>query len=250
MLGLGAVGVVAGKQVQNGLDAVLRPLQQVDPTGLTRPAAGQLLPHLHRDRRLPERERRRLPPDGRRPGRPSHGAHPGGPAGHAGDPAGARLPVRHRVAGAEGALAGGGPVGAAGPGGRPALGEGAALRVLRRRVHREPHPRRGLPAGCHRRLLDAGRAGVARAWRPGAPLRGPHVRVQVAQVDVEDRGGRPGRARLLGDGGQLRRRRMGGAQQWPQRPGRPDGAGRAGADSCSASTGSSGPFTGSTPPSF
>ena len=64
---------------------------------------------------------------------------------------------------------------------------------------------------------------------PGAPLRGAHVRLQVAQVDVEDRGGRPGRARLLGDGGQLRRRGMGGAQQWPQRPGRPDDAAPPGA---------------------
>jgi DMSO/TMAO reductase YedYZ molybdopterin-dependent catalytic subunit len=35
MLGLGALGVVAGKRAQDGLDAVLRPLQQADPTGLT-----------------------------------------------------------------------------------------------------------------------------------------------------------------------------------------------------------------------
>jgi DMSO/TMAO reductase YedYZ molybdopterin-dependent catalytic subunit len=35
MLGLGAVGVVTGKTVQNGLDAFLRPIQQADPTGLT-----------------------------------------------------------------------------------------------------------------------------------------------------------------------------------------------------------------------
>ncbi len=35
MLGLGALGVVAGKQVQNGLDAVLQPIQRLDPTGLT-----------------------------------------------------------------------------------------------------------------------------------------------------------------------------------------------------------------------
>jgi DMSO/TMAO reductase YedYZ molybdopterin-dependent catalytic subunit len=35
MLGLGAVGVVAGKRLQDGLAAVLRPLQQADPTGLT-----------------------------------------------------------------------------------------------------------------------------------------------------------------------------------------------------------------------
>jgi DMSO/TMAO reductase YedYZ molybdopterin-dependent catalytic subunit len=35
MLGLGAVGVVAGKRLQDGFTAVLRPLQQVDPTGLT-----------------------------------------------------------------------------------------------------------------------------------------------------------------------------------------------------------------------
>jgi DMSO/TMAO reductase YedYZ molybdopterin-dependent catalytic subunit len=35
MLGLGAVGVVAGKRLQDGVSAVLRPLQQVDPTGLT-----------------------------------------------------------------------------------------------------------------------------------------------------------------------------------------------------------------------
>jgi DMSO/TMAO reductase YedYZ molybdopterin-dependent catalytic subunit len=35
MLGLGAVGVVAGKRMQDGLAAVLRPLQQVDPTGIT-----------------------------------------------------------------------------------------------------------------------------------------------------------------------------------------------------------------------
>jgi DMSO/TMAO reductase YedYZ molybdopterin-dependent catalytic subunit len=35
MLGLGALGVVAGKRLQDGFDAVLRPLQQADPTGLT-----------------------------------------------------------------------------------------------------------------------------------------------------------------------------------------------------------------------
>lgn len=35
MLGLGALGVVAGKPAQDGLDAVLRPLQRIDPTGLT-----------------------------------------------------------------------------------------------------------------------------------------------------------------------------------------------------------------------
>jgi DMSO/TMAO reductase YedYZ molybdopterin-dependent catalytic subunit len=35
MLGLGALGVVAGKRAQDGVAAVLRPLQQVDPTGLT-----------------------------------------------------------------------------------------------------------------------------------------------------------------------------------------------------------------------
>jgi len=35
MLGLGAVGVVAGKQLQNGLDAVLAPVQRLDPTGLS-----------------------------------------------------------------------------------------------------------------------------------------------------------------------------------------------------------------------
>jgi DMSO/TMAO reductase YedYZ molybdopterin-dependent catalytic subunit len=35
MIGLGALGVVAGKRVQDGLDAVLRPIQQADPTGLS-----------------------------------------------------------------------------------------------------------------------------------------------------------------------------------------------------------------------
>jgi DMSO/TMAO reductase YedYZ molybdopterin-dependent catalytic subunit len=35
LIGLGALGVVAGKRVQDGLDAVLRPIQQADPTGLT-----------------------------------------------------------------------------------------------------------------------------------------------------------------------------------------------------------------------
>jgi DMSO/TMAO reductase YedYZ molybdopterin-dependent catalytic subunit len=35
MLGLGAVGILAGKRVQDALDAVLRPVQRVDPTGLT-----------------------------------------------------------------------------------------------------------------------------------------------------------------------------------------------------------------------
>ena len=34
MLGLGAVGVVAGKSLQNGLDSLLAPIQRVDPTGL------------------------------------------------------------------------------------------------------------------------------------------------------------------------------------------------------------------------
>jgi hypothetical protein len=35
MLGLGAVGVVAGKTLQNGLNAVLQPIQRIDPTGLS-----------------------------------------------------------------------------------------------------------------------------------------------------------------------------------------------------------------------
>jgi DMSO/TMAO reductase YedYZ molybdopterin-dependent catalytic subunit len=35
MLGLGAVGVVAGKSIQNGLTSFLSPIQRVDPTGLT-----------------------------------------------------------------------------------------------------------------------------------------------------------------------------------------------------------------------
>jgi hypothetical protein len=35
MLGLGALGVVAGKPLQDGLDAVLQPIQRIDPTGLT-----------------------------------------------------------------------------------------------------------------------------------------------------------------------------------------------------------------------
>jgi DMSO/TMAO reductase YedYZ molybdopterin-dependent catalytic subunit len=35
MLGLGAVGVVAGSRVQDGLDAALAPLQRLDPTGLS-----------------------------------------------------------------------------------------------------------------------------------------------------------------------------------------------------------------------
>ncbi len=35
MLGLGAVGVVAGRTVQNGVDAALAPLQRADPTGLS-----------------------------------------------------------------------------------------------------------------------------------------------------------------------------------------------------------------------
>jgi DMSO/TMAO reductase YedYZ molybdopterin-dependent catalytic subunit len=35
MLGLGVVGVVAGKRVQDGLDAALQPVQRIDPTGLT-----------------------------------------------------------------------------------------------------------------------------------------------------------------------------------------------------------------------
>jgi DMSO/TMAO reductase YedYZ molybdopterin-dependent catalytic subunit len=35
MLGLGAVGVVAGKQIQDGLSSFLAPIQRVDPTGLS-----------------------------------------------------------------------------------------------------------------------------------------------------------------------------------------------------------------------
>jgi DMSO/TMAO reductase YedYZ molybdopterin-dependent catalytic subunit len=35
MLGLGALGVVAGKPVQDGLNAVLQPVERIDPTGLT-----------------------------------------------------------------------------------------------------------------------------------------------------------------------------------------------------------------------
>jgi DMSO/TMAO reductase YedYZ molybdopterin-dependent catalytic subunit len=42
MLGLGAVGIVAGGRIQNGLNAVLAPLEAADPTGLSQliPAAG------------------------------------------------------------------------------------------------------------------------------------------------------------------------------------------------------------------
>ena len=35
MLGLGAVGIVAGKRIQSGLNAVLAPIQRSDPTGFT-----------------------------------------------------------------------------------------------------------------------------------------------------------------------------------------------------------------------
>lgn len=35
MLGLGAVGIVAGKRIQGGLDALLAPIQRSDPTGLS-----------------------------------------------------------------------------------------------------------------------------------------------------------------------------------------------------------------------
>ncbi len=35
LLGLGAVGVVTGSSLQNGLDSILAPVQRVDPTGLS-----------------------------------------------------------------------------------------------------------------------------------------------------------------------------------------------------------------------
>ncbi len=35
MLGLGALGVVVGKPVQDGIDAALQPIERIDPTGLT-----------------------------------------------------------------------------------------------------------------------------------------------------------------------------------------------------------------------
>lgn len=35
ILGLGAVGIVTGKSVQNGMEAVLAPIQRIDPTGLS-----------------------------------------------------------------------------------------------------------------------------------------------------------------------------------------------------------------------
>ena len=35
MLGIGAVGIVAGKRIQDGLNSLLNPIQKVDPTGLT-----------------------------------------------------------------------------------------------------------------------------------------------------------------------------------------------------------------------
>jgi DMSO/TMAO reductase YedYZ molybdopterin-dependent catalytic subunit len=35
MLGLGALGVVAGKRVQDGVSAALQPIQRIDPTGLS-----------------------------------------------------------------------------------------------------------------------------------------------------------------------------------------------------------------------
>ncbi|MGH9124924.1 MAG: molybdopterin-dependent oxidoreductase [Acidimicrobiales bacterium] len=42
MMGLGAVGILAGARIQNAMNAVLAPLQALDPTGLTQllPAAG------------------------------------------------------------------------------------------------------------------------------------------------------------------------------------------------------------------
>ena len=35
MLGLGALGIVAGRKVQDGVAAVLNPIQRIDPTGLS-----------------------------------------------------------------------------------------------------------------------------------------------------------------------------------------------------------------------
>ncbi len=81
MLGLGAVGIVAGSRVQDALNKVLAPLEAADPTGLTQliPAAGGFRIYSVTGS-LPSGERGRLPPHHRRHGRPPDDLHPGRPA--------------------------------------------------------------------------------------------------------------------------------------------------------------------------
>ena len=209
LVGLGALGVVGGARLQDRAERRARADRDPGPDRAGRAAPPrQHLPLLLGHRRGGPARRPGLPAAVTglvdRPGR----AHPGRPAGHAADRAGARLPVRHGLAGARGAV-GRRPAGAPARPGRPgAGGDGGAADLLRRHVHREPDPGAG-PAGRRPgRAPDARRPGHPRPRRAGAALRGADVRLQEHQVAVRDRADPRRRARLLG-GPRLLRRRLG-----------------------------------------
>ena len=104
------------------------------------------------------RSARRVPPEGRRPRRPAVHALVRRAPRDAADRAQARLPVRHGLAGARREVEGRAAGRPARPRRRAAGGDGAAVHVLRRHVHREPHPRAGAPQRRDRRLRARRRA--------------------------------------------------------------------------------------------
>ena len=69
--------------------------------------------------------------------------------------------------------------------------DGGAVPVLRRHLHREPHPGSGPAVGRDRRAADARRPGDPRPRRPGADVRRADVRLQEHQVAVRHRAHRP-----------------------------------------------------------
>ncbi|CAA9209792.1 MAG: molybdopterin-binding oxidoreductase, partial [uncultured Acidimicrobiales bacterium] len=179
-------------------------------------ALGWPLPDLHR-RRLPAGAvEGRLPPHGDRNGRPSPRAHLRRAHRDDADVDHGRLPVRHRLAGARCAV--GGRASRRHPRRRrcEAGCQGVAVHLLRRRLHREPHARPGPPERRDRRLLHGGRRHLQPPRRPGAPLCGAHVWLQVDQVARWHRGHRRRPAGLLGSAG-IRRGCLGRGLQPPER---------------------------------
>ena len=74
-------------------------------------------------------------------------------------------------------------------------GGGARVRVVRRRLHRDPHAGAGPARRRDRRLRARREADLGRPRRARPPLRRTHVRLQVAEVAAADHAGdvpRPG----------------------------------------------------------
>ncbi len=199
MLGLGAVGVIFGKQLENVQSDVLDPVVRNDPTGLS-----NLLPAVDRFRYYnvapsePERTIAAYQPQSRRPRRSADDAELRRSAGHAADQPHQRLSVRDRLAGAQVHWSG-----VALPDLLDQVGVKSGATALEFTsfdgVYTESLTlAQGAAARHHRRADHARRARHPRPRRPGPALRRPDVRLQVVQVARRDHACEQSDAGLLG----------------------------------------------------